>query len=130
MMGHVFQKDDRGLRLPHDPLDLGPQPALVSDAAPLAADAVGLARVARSDDIHDAAPSAAVEGGNIVPDRSLSQGLVRHPRHESGCGVSVFFDETNRTISGFGKHEPEVEPAGAGAEAEAPEFAMIGDDGR
>ena len=124
MMGDVFQKDMARLDLGDDPLDMRPQPALVRGRSPLAADAVRLARIARSDDIHDAAPRAAVEAGNIVPDRRRIQGLVFHPRHENGRGIGVPFDETNSTISGLGEHEPEVEAAGAGAQAEPPQGAL------
>ena len=70
-----------------------------------------MARIARSDDIHRAAPRAAVEGGNVVPDNSLIQGRVFHPRHESGCGEGFPFDMAHSTISGDGDGKPEVEAA-------------------
>jgi len=75
---------------------------------------------------HRAAPRAAVEGGNIVPDRSLIQGRICHPRHESGCGVGFPFDMAHSTISGDGDDEPKVEPARAGAEGEAEEACVSG----
>ncbi len=92
----------------------------------LARDGERLARIARSDDVHRAAPRAAVEGGNIVPDRSPIQGRVFHPRHENGRGVGFPFDMAHSTISGEGDGEPEVEPARAGAEGEAEEACVSG----
>tara|TARA_Y200000002_G_scaffold317749_1_gene276499 strand:+ start:903 stop:1154 length:252 start_codon:yes stop_codon:yes gene_type:complete len=71
-------------------------------------------------------PRAAIEGGNIVPDNSLIQGRVFHPRHESGCGVGFPFDMAHSTISGDGEDEPEVEPARAGAEREAEQACVSG----
>jgi hypothetical protein len=44
------------------------------------------------DEIHSSMPRAAVEGLEIVPDRSTIQGLVFHPRHEACRGVSVPLD--------------------------------------
>jgi len=83
---------------------------------PSACDREGLARIPRSDDVHRATPWAAVEGSNIVPDNSLIQGRVFHPRHESGCGEGFPFDMAHSTISGDGDGKPEIEPACAGAE--------------
>lgn len=45
------------------------QPSIVEFAEPLSGNAVSLARVARSDDIHDAAELSAVEGSSVRPDR-------------------------------------------------------------
>lgn len=50
----------------------------------LSGDAEVLARSAASDDVHEATPRAAVEGEQIVPDRSVTQLRARHPCHESG----------------------------------------------
>ena len=54
--------------------------------------AEGLAGVAgrdekRTESLHDLAEAWLADGGNVVPDRSLIQGRVRHPRHESGRRV-------------------------------------------
>ena len=64
--------------------DMGPEVARIIGAPALACDRERLARIARSDDVHRAAPRAAVEVGNVVPDRRAIQGRVFHPRHESG----------------------------------------------
>ena len=113
MMGDILKEDEGRLDLADDTGDMGPEVARVVRAPALARDGERLARIARSDDIHRAAPSAAIEGGNVVPDNSLIQGRVFHPRHESGCGEGFPFDMAHSTISGDGDGEPEVEPARA-----------------
>jgi hypothetical protein len=101
MMGDILEEDEGWLDLPDDPGDMRPEVAWILTAEPSARDRERLARIARSDDVHRAAPWAAVEGGNVVPDNSLIQGRVFHPRHESGCGeVSVLIKRLSRSISG------------------------------
>ncbi|CUH39310.1 hypothetical protein JSE7799_02034 [Jannaschia seosinensis] len=119
MMGDILEEDERRLDLVDDAGDMRPEVARVVRAPALARDRKRLARIARSDDVHRAAPRAAVKGGNVVPDNSLIQGRVFHPRHESGCGVGFPFDMAHSTISWDGDGEPEVEPARAGTEREA-----------
>jgi hypothetical protein len=126
MMGDVLEEHEGRLDLADDAGDMGPEVAQVVRAPTLARDGERLARIARSDDVHRAAPWATVEGGNVVPDNSLIQGRVFHPRHESGCGVGFPFDMAHSTISGEGDGEPEVEPARAGAEGEAEEACVSG----
>ena len=119
MMGDVFEKDEGRLDLSDNPRDMGPEVAWVLDAPPLARHGERLARIARSDDVHRAAPWAAVETGNIVPDRRVIQGRVFHPRHESGCSEGFPFDMAHSLISGQGDGEPEINATGTGAEREA-----------
>lgn len=126
MIGDIFKEDEGRLDLADDAGDMRPEVARVIRSAALACDRERLARIARSDDVHRAAPRSAVEGGNIVPDNSLIQGRVFHPRHESGCGVGFPFDMAHSTISGDGDGEPEVEPARAGAQGEAEEACVSG----
>ena len=126
MMGDILEEDEGRLDLADDPGDMRPEVARVVGTPALARDGERLARIARSDDVHRAAPRAAVEGSNIVPDNSLIQGRVFHPRHESGCGEGFPFDMAHSTISGDGDGEPEVETAPAGAEGEAEEACVIG----
>lgn len=126
MMGDILEKDERRLDLADDPGDMRPEVARVFRAPALARDGERLARIARSNDVHRAAPRAAVEGSNIVPDNSLIQGRVFHPRHESGCGEGFPFDMAHSTISGEGDGEPQVETARAGTEGEAKEACVSG----
>ena len=126
MMGDILEEDEGRLDLADDAGDMRPEVAWIFRAPALARDGERLARIARSDDVHRAAPRAAVEGSNIVPDNSLIQGRVFHPRHESGCGVGFPFDMAHSTIAGDGDGEPEIEPARAGAEGEAEEACVSG----
>jgi len=126
MMGDILEEDEGRLDLADDAGDMRPEVARVVGTPALACDRERLARIARSDDVHRAAPRAAVEGGNVVPDNSPIQGRVFHPRHESGRGVGFPFDMAHSTISGDGEDEPEVEPACAGAEREAEEACVSG----
>lgn len=121
MMGDILEEDEGWLDLSNNPRDMRPEVARVVRAPTLASDRERLARIARSDDVHRAAPWAAVETGNIVPDNSLIQGRVFHPRHESGCSVGFPFDMAHSSISGQGDGEPEVDATGAGAERQAEE---------
>jgi hypothetical protein len=76
----------------------------------------GLARVAAMQDIHQAAPRSAVEGSNVVPDRSAIQGRIFHPRHERGRSVGFPFDVSHSPISWDGNMDSEVEAASSCAE--------------
>lgn len=126
MMGDILEEDERRLDLAGDARHMRPEVARIVGTAALARDGERLARIARSDDVHRAAPRVAVEGSNIVPDNSLIQGRVFHPRHESGCGVGFPFDMAHSTIAGHGDGEPEVEPASTGAQGEAEEACVSG----
>jgi hypothetical protein len=126
MMGDILKEDEGRLDFTDDAGDMRPEVARVVRAPALARDGERLARIARSDDVHRAAPWAAVEGGNVVPDRCRIQGRVFHPRHESGCGEGFPFDMAHSTISGDGDGKPEVEAACAGTEREAEEACVSG----
>lgn len=126
MMGDILEEDKRRFDLADDAGDMRPEVAWVIRAPALSRDRERLARIARSDDVHRAAPWAAVEGSNVVPDNSLIQRRVFHPRHESGCGEGFPFDMAHSTISGDGDGKPEVEPARAGTEGEAKQACVCG----
>ena len=126
MMGDVFEEHEGRLDLANDARDMRPEMARVARSLSFARDGKRLARIARSDDVHRAAPRAAVEAGNIVPDRCLIQGRLFHPCHENGRGVGFPFDMAHSSISGHGDGEPEVEPACTGAEREAEQACVSG----
>jgi hypothetical protein len=126
MMSDIFEEDEGRFDFADDAGDMRPEVARIVRTPALARDGEWLARIARSDDVHRAAPRAAVETGNVVPDKSLIQGRVFHPRHESGCGEGFPFDMAHSTISGDGDGKPEVEPARAGTEGEAKQACVSG----
>jgi hypothetical protein len=126
MIGDILEEDEGRLNLANDARDMRPEVARVFAAEPSACNGERLARITRSDDVHRAAPWAAVEAGNVVPDRHAIQGRVFHPRHESGCGEGFPFDMAHSTISGDGDGKPEVEPACARAKGQAEEACVWG----
>lgn len=113
--GDVFEEHPFGFDLAHDPVDLGPEVAGILGPSSGAGEAERLAGIAGRDEMNSAAPRSAVEGSQIVPDRRWSQGLVSHPRHESGCRVCFPLDETHSSIGGFGDMDAEVKAGVAGA---------------
>jgi len=123
MPADVLEEHAPRADLDDDAPDVRPEVALVLRAEALPGGAEGLARVARSEEIHDATPLSAAEGLEIVPDRCAIQGLVRHPGHESGCSVGFPLDVTHSAISGLGDVHAKLEPSGAGAERDAVECA-------
>ncbi len=99
--------------------NLGPEPAVVLDASAPPGGGEGQAGEAGRDEIHAAAPRAAVEGLDVVPHRSLIQGLVFHPRHEDGRSVGVPLDVTHSAAGvSEGEAEAQLEAADPGADGE------------
>lgn len=120
----VLQEDPSRADFAHDAGDVGPEVARIGVASAVAGLAEGLAGVAGRDDMNAAAPRSAVEGSQIVPYRRRSQGLVAHPRHESGRRMGFPLDVTHSAISGLGDVQPQIEAAVSGAEGEAAQFAV------
>jgi hypothetical protein len=118
MMRDVLQEDEGRLAFRDDARDVGPQVPRVGRALALSREREWLARIARKDDVHAAAPRPAVEAGNVVPDRSPIQGRVFHPGHENSRRVGFPLDVTHSPVSADGEVQAEVESAGAGAERE------------
>ncbi len=112
----VFAEDPLRPDLFHDAGDIGPEmPGIVNSAA-CTREAEGLAGITGREEMNAAAPRAAVEGSQIVPDRCLTQGLVFHPRHESGRCMGFPLDETHSPVMGFGNVQAKVEARVTGAE--------------
>lgn len=112
--GTFSRKNPLRLALANDAGDVGPEVPFVLHPTLIPRDAERLARESRSDDIHDSTPASAVEGSKIVPDRSLTQGRVPHPRHESGRRSTLPLNETGSSISGDCHMESEFEGATPG----------------
>lgn len=116
MPADIFEETERRSDFINDASNMRPEMARIFVAELSSCDAEGLAGIASMDDIHRFAPRFAVEGLNIVPDRSLTQSLICHPRHERGRSIGVPLDVTNSSISGDGDVESEVKTAGTSAE--------------
>jgi len=110
----VFKEHEPGSNLANDSSELGPEVALVFGAEPLACSGKGLTRISASDEIHLSAQPAAIKGRGVVPDRRAIQGLVFHPRHESGRCEGFPLNVAHGAYSGVGKLESEVEPSNPG----------------
>ncbi len=111
----VFEEAPFGIELADDSPDVGPKVAGIVLAPAPAGKAEGLAGISGSEDMNLSTPRRAVEGGNVIPDRSLIQGLVFHPCHESGRREGFPLDVTNSSIALFCDVEAELEAADAGA---------------
>jgi hypothetical protein len=111
----VLEEHERGFALVDDSSHVRPEMPLVGVAATLAGDAERLTGIPCSDEIHDSAPRLAVEGREIVPDRSAIQGRVFHPRHEHGRGEGFPLDEANGAAP---LGQSEIDSADAGAQAD------------
>ena len=98
VVAHVLEENKSGPDLSHDSGHIGPQVPRIVFTAALTRDRKWLAGVASSDDIHLSAPRAAIEGLEIVPYRSAIQGLVFHPRHESGRGEGFPLNVANGSV--------------------------------
>lgn len=117
----VFAEDPLWLDLAGDAGDFGPKVTRVAVTAAPPGVAEGLAWITGREEMNAAAPRATVEGSQVVPDNSFTQGLVRHPCHESGRSVAFPLDVTDSSILRFGDVQSEIEAAISGAERDPPE---------
>jgi hypothetical protein len=93
-----------------DARDVRPDVAGVVLPKPFARDGKRLARVAATDEIHNATPRAAVEGFNVSPDRCRIQPPFLHARNKDCGGIGFDLDMTH----GSCRHD------GSNSEAESP----------
>lgn len=114
----VFEEAPFRIELADDAADVRPEVPRIVFSKPPSCEAEGLAGIAASKDMNLSTPRAAVEGGDIAPDRSLIQGRVCHPRHENGRREGFPLDVTNSSISGFGNVQSKFETSDAGAEGD------------
>jgi hypothetical protein len=119
---HVLAEESISPALIEDVDGAVEQPAVVELAPPLSGDAVALARVARSDDIHAAAKRSAVEGSSVRPDRRVMKPPRFHRRDQAGGGSSFPLHVTDAAASlsamMVGELQSKLKPADAGADAE------------
>ena len=114
---------------------MGPEVSRVFVSELFSGNGERLAWIAAVNDIHQAAPRSAIEGGKVVPDRCAIQGRVFHPRHERSRSVGFPLDVTHSAISGICDVKSEVEAASSGAEGEtaqlsSPDVCVIASGGR
>lgn len=112
----VLPEDTTRPALGYDPDDMIKEPSVVVGSKALSGNAVGLARVAANDAIHDSTPRSSVEGSNVRPDRSRMKESLLHARHQSGGSRCFPLQVTDCHRSGLGKLDAKVEPSDAGAD--------------
>lgn len=114
----VFEEEEPGSRLDEDPARVGPQVALVVFAEALAGEGMRLARDAANDSIHEATPWAAVEGGDIAPQRRWSHKTLLHRADQLAGGEGFPLHETDVASACDCQLNTEVETSSTGAEAD------------
>jgi hypothetical protein len=117
MAGDIFENNDPWTNFVDDSLNIGPEMSRVIGSSALPGDGEWLAWVTGRDEIHSTAPRSAIEGFEIVPDRSRIQGLLFHPRHTDGRGERVPLDHAHTSRS-EDHLTSEVEPSDSAAETE------------
>lgn len=116
MAADVLKEDPLRPRLNDDAADVRPEVAFIGRAEAFTRCRERLTRIARRDDIHASTPASAIEGLEIVPDRSAIQGRIFHPCHESGRCVGFPLDVSHSAVSWLCDVQAEVEPSGSSAE--------------
>ncbi len=122
----VFTPDPLGLRFVDDAGNVGPEVTWIRVAGAMTGVTERLTGITGREEMNSAAQWSRVEGSQVVPDRSLTQGLVFHPGHESGCCVTFPLDESHSAVFGFGDVQSEVEAAVSCTEGQSPEVVRLG----
>jgi len=79
-----------------------PYPAFIFEAGLKSGARKRLAGIAAVNDIHEATPRSAVEGGEVVPDRSRCQGAFFHTTGQRRGAITFPLKETHGAVSGHG----------------------------
>ncbi|MEM6493322.1 MAG: hypothetical protein AAF650_02985 [Pseudomonadota bacterium] len=111
----VLAEDTMRPALARDADDLIGEEAIVGGASAFSGDAVGLARVSRSEAIHRSTPWLSVEGGKVRPDRRRMKPPAFHSRDKTrGCkGFPLHVSDAARF--GHGDADAKFEPSNPGA---------------
>lgn len=114
----VLQKDDGGTYLLNNSIDSGPQVSRIVASKTSTGLAERLARVARTDDVHEATPRVTVERLGIAPQSSRRKAAFFHRLHQSRAGERFPLHVTDDASTRNGQLEAKLEPAPAGADRE------------
>jgi hypothetical protein len=104
----VFEEDQGGTTLGHDPQEVGDWPVAVFSPASgigvallFAGKAVRLAGQASTEDVHHAKKRSGIEGSKVAaPNRCRLHARVCHPRQLDGRGVTFPLNESRSSRSG------------------------------
>lgn len=121
MPGDIFEENpfEAGAKLAGASGDLGPQVPFIVLAEPLAGGAERLTGVSRKQGVDPAGPGSGIEGAQVGPDRRGCEIPGTLAGDDAVSGVFLPFDKASGMESGLREHEPEIEPAGSGAERNA-----------
>jgi hypothetical protein len=114
----VLDEHEGRVAFAHDPHDVGPEVTRVFSPAASTCVAEGLARVARSDEIHDSTPRAAVEGSQIRPKRRCTQRSFLHARSQDFAGEGFDLNSADEASSWDRHVDAEVESPGSGRDGQ------------
>lgn len=114
----ILDEDEPGAGLDDDAAGRPPEIALVKLGEALASEAVRLARDAANEAVQAAAPSAAVEGSGIAPDRRVSQEARSHRFDQVRDGEGFPLHHADDASAWHCQLNAEIEPASSGAEGE------------
>ncbi len=117
--GDVLHEEEPGSHVLDQLPERGPEPSDVGGAGALAGDAGALAGDAGTDEIHAAAPRAAVEGLEIVPYRNRIHGASLHLMDDSGNREGLPLDKTHKAQSRDSKPDSQLEAEEPAADGEA-----------
>ena len=117
--GDVFEEDPFGLAFADDTGDVGPQMAWVVRATALSGGAEGLAGISGEDGVEGAAERPGIETAQVVPDRGRGEIPGTLGRDENGSGICLPLDESAGVISGFCKHDAQIQASAACAEGQS-----------
>ena len=117
--GDVFEKDPFWAALADDAGHLGPEVPGVVGTLAFASGAEGLAGISGKDVVEGAAKGPGIEAAQIIPDRCRSEIPGALGSDEDASGPIFPFDEGPGVISGFGKHDAQIQASAACAEGQS-----------
>ena len=110
----VLEEHERGLALSEHPQNMRPKVTGVVGGESSTSDGEGLAREARSDEIHDSTPRSTVEGEEVTVDRSGVKDPVTHSFDQTRCEIGFPFHPADGAGGGDCELDAEVEPSNPG----------------
>ena len=114
--GDVFEEHPCGAAFCDDAGDIGPEVAGISGPAALSGRAERLARIPGEDGVKDPSEGPGIEAAQIVPDWRGCEVSCALGGDEHAAGPVLPFDKGAGVISGFGKHEAQIQASAACAE--------------
>lgn len=111
---NILQEYVSWFHLANDPGDVTPYPSLVLCSLVYPGIAPGLAGETGRDDIHSSTPRAAIEGFNVIPDRSFIQEAVSNTGRQNCCAISFPLRITDAAIIFNSESESKFEASNPG----------------